>query len=241
MVRDALVSELSRRSPDRLAEQHTRAAQWFEGEGEVVFAFEHYILAGQPGSALRLLATNEALLYDSGRETTIRRAIAAIPDTVVTGDLEPMIDYAWCHLLVNRRRFLELVDQATWWADRSPVDESLQARLTMLQSVAAQVSCDWRQAGLLARQVLEALGDSWWRDPLARFGWNGVARDAALSERWDETSDEVRETDSGVETRPATTVSRWRGPAPWGWRSRGGPWTRFGSLAVFTIPRTLAT
>ena len=54
----------------------------------MAFALEHYLLAGQPRSALRLLAANEALLYDSGRETTIRRAIAAIPDTVVTGDLE---------------------------------------------------------------------------------------------------------------------------------------------------------
>ena len=207
LVRDALVSELSRRSPDRRAEQHTRAAQWFEGEGEVAFALEHYLLAGQPRSALRLLAANEALLYDSGRETTIRRAIAAIPDTVVTGDLEPMIDYAWCHLLVNRRRFLELVDEATWWASCSPVDQTLQARLTMLQCVAAQVSCDWAEAGRLARQVLLALGDSWWRDPLGRFGWNAVARDVALSERWDETSDEVRETDLSLKRDPQRRIA----------------------------------
>ena len=207
LVRDALVSELSRRSPDRLAEQHARAAQWFEGEGEVVFALEHYLLAGQPRSALRLLATNEALLYDSGRETTVRRAIAAIPDTVVAGDLEPMIDYAWCHLLVNRRRFLELVDQATWWASLSTVDPTLQARLTMLQSVAAQVNCDWAEAGRLARQVLVALGDSWWRDPLGRFGWNGVARDVALSERWDETSDEVREMELSLKRDPHRRIA----------------------------------
>ncbi len=208
LVRDALVSELSRRSPDRLAEQHARAAQWFEGEGEVAFALEHYLLAGQPRSALRLLATNEALLYDSGRETTVRRAIAAIPDTVVAGDLEPMIDYAWCHLLVNRRRFLELVDHATWWA--SPLHgrpEPLQARLTMLQSVAAQVNCDWAEAGRLARQVLVALGDSWWRDPLGRFGWNGVARDVALSERWDETSDEVREMELSLKRDPHRRIA----------------------------------
>ena len=197
----------------------------------MAFALEHYLLAGQPRSALRLLAANEALLYDSGRETTIRRAIAAIPDTVVTGDLEPMIDYAWCHLLVNRRRFLELVDEATWWASCSPVDQTLQVRLTMLQCVAAQVSCDWAEAGRLARQVLLALGDSWWRDPLGRFGWNAVARDAALSERWDETSDEVRETDLLVETRPAAT-DRVRGdPRPWARaggaasrRTSGGRW-----------------
>ena len=207
LVRDALVSELSRRSPDCLAEQHTRAAQWFEGEEEVAFALEHYLLAGQPRSALRLLATNEALLYDSGRETTVRRAIAAIPDTVVTGDLESMVDYAWCHLLVNRRRFLELVEQATWWASYSAVDQTLQARLTILQSVAAQVSCDWAEAGRLARQALATLGDSWWRDPLGRFGWNGVARHVALSERWDEASDEVREIDLALKRDPQRRVA----------------------------------
>jgi LuxR family maltose regulon positive regulatory protein len=207
LVRDALVSELSRRSPDRLAEQHSRAAQWFEAESEVAFAFEHYLLAGKPRSALRLLASNEALLYDSGRETTIRRAIAAIPDTVVTGDLEAMIDYAWCHLLVNRRRFLELVDQATWSASCWEIDHELNARVSMLQSVAAQVSCDWAEAARLARQVLVALGDSWWRDPLGRFGWNAVARDVALSERWDETGDEVRETGLSLKRDPQRRIA----------------------------------
>ena len=118
-----------------------------------------------------------------------------------------MIDYAWCHLLVNRRRFLELVDEATWWASCSPVDQTLQARLTMLQSVAAQVSCDWAEAGRLARQILLALGDSWWRDPLGRFGWNAVARDVALSERWDETSDEVRETDLSLKRDPQRRIA----------------------------------
>ena len=35
----------------------------------------------------------------------------------------------------------------------------------------------------------------WWRDPLGRFGWNMVAREVALDERWDELSDELREID----------------------------------------------
>jgi LuxR family maltose regulon positive regulatory protein len=207
LVRGALVSELSRRSPDRLAEQHTRAAQWFEAEGEVALSFEHYLLAGQPLSALRLLATNEGMLYDSGRETTILRAIAAVPDTVVTGDLEAMIDYAWCHFLVDRRRFLELVDQATWSASCGKKDRALKSRLTMLQSVAAQVNCDWAEGGRLARQALAALGDSWWRDPLGRFGWNVVAGDLALSERWDEASDEVLETGLSLKRDPQRRIA----------------------------------
>jgi LuxR family maltose regulon positive regulatory protein len=207
LVRDALKSELSRRSPDRLAQQHARAAQWFEAEHEVALALEHYLLAGEGRTALRVLSANEAELYDTGRETTIWRGIAAIPDDVVVGDLEAMIDFAWCHLLVNRRRFLELVDQANWWAGQAELDGTLGNRLTMLEAIAAQVRCDWATAGALARQALDALGDSWWRDPLGRFGWNTVARDLALSERWDETSDEVQQVDSALKRDPQRRVA----------------------------------
>ena len=58
-------------------------------------------------------------------------------------DLEPMIDFAWCHLLVNRRRFLELADQATWRATTSGLDGHLRPRLGLLAATAAVVSCDW--------------------------------------------------------------------------------------------------
>jgi LuxR family transcriptional regulator, maltose regulon positive regulatory protein len=207
LVRDALVSELMKESPERLAEQHGRAGQWFEAQGEVTLAFEHFILAGQPGTALRLLAANEAELYDTGRETTIRLGITSIPDSEVSADLEHMIGYAWCHLLVSRRRFLELVEQARWWASRSDAESALLARVTMLEAVAAVVNCDWATSGQLARQALAAMGDAWWRDPLGRFGWNLVARDVALSERWDETLDDVRLADLALKRDPQRRVA----------------------------------
>lgn len=207
LVREALVGELSKRDPDRLGELHALAAKWFEGEGEVGLALEHFLLAGQPAMALRLLAANEAELYDTGRETTIRRAIAAIPDTVVLSGLEPMIDYAWCHLLVNRRRFLELVDQAKWWGGQSEVGATLSARLTMLEATAAVVSCDWATSGTLAREALETLGDGSWRDPLGRFGWSAVARDVAFSERWDETLEDVRRADLALKRDPQRRIA----------------------------------
>ena len=236
LVREALVTDLSRRAPDRIAELHGRAAQWFDAEGEVVLALEHFHLAGQPDMALRVLAANEAELYDSGRETTIRRAIAAIPDSVVLSGLEPMIDYAWCHLLVNRRRFVELVEQSKWWGAQSEVDATISARLTMLESVAAMVNCDWTTAGELARQALTVLGDGWWRDPLGRFGWNQVAREVALSERWDETLDDVRQADISLKRDPHRRIAFegthalglalvWaarRRPASGGWRRAPG-------------------
>jgi LuxR family maltose regulon positive regulatory protein len=59
--------------------------------------------------------------------------------------------------------------------------------------MAAVVSGRWVESGALHRQVMVDLGETFWRDPLGRFAANGVARELALSERWDDTSDEVRQ------------------------------------------------
>jgi LuxR family maltose regulon positive regulatory protein len=142
---------LARCSPSRVTDQHARAARWFEDEGEVAAALEHWVHAGRPRDALRLLAARHAELYDSGREATIMRTIAAIPAGVATADLESMLEFAWCHLLVSRRRFSEIVEQATWWAGRSAPDETLRARLTMLRSMAATMNGGWVEGGALAR------------------------------------------------------------------------------------------
>jgi LuxR family maltose regulon positive regulatory protein len=151
---------------------------------------------------LRLLAIKHAELYDSGREATIQRTIAAVPRELATADVESMLEFAWCHMLVDRRRFLELVDQATWWADRSPLDGTSGARLTMLRSIAATVGGDWLEGQALAERAMGDLGDRWWRDPLGRFGWNMVARAWALSECWNDTGDDVREADLALSRDP---------------------------------------
>ena len=137
LIRGALVDELARRSPGRLDELHVTAATWFEGMGETPLALEHWLLANRPREALRLLAARTAELYDRGREMTIVRTIADIPQEVAAADLDRMVQYALCHLLVDRRRFVEIVDQATWWAAESPPTDTDGAHLSMLQSMAA--------------------------------------------------------------------------------------------------------
>jgi LuxR family maltose regulon positive regulatory protein len=207
LVRSVLLAELGKRSPTRLTEQHVRAARWLEDAGEVPAALEHWLLADRPRDALRLLAAEHAELYDTGREAIIERTIAGLPSGVGTADVESMLAYAWCHLLVDRRRFLELVDRATWWADRSPPNETLRARLTMLQSIAATLNGDWLEAEPLAERALHDLGDGWWRDPLGRFGWNMVARTWALSESWSNRGDEVREAELALSRDPERRLS----------------------------------
>jgi len=193
LARAALVAELARRSHGQLVERHRRAAKWFEDVGEVALALDHLLLGCDWRAALDLLAAHHAELYDAGREAVIKRGIAAMPDSVAATDLESMIDFALCHLLVNRRRFLELVEQTTWWASRSVPSGNVHARLTMLQSDGATVEGSWCQSAELARLAMREFGDLWRDDRLGRFGWNTIAREVALSERWDDKNDTVRE------------------------------------------------
>ncbi|HEY7071770.1 MAG TPA: LuxR C-terminal-related transcriptional regulator [Acidimicrobiales bacterium] len=192
-LRTALVADAAVRVPDRLAERHARAARWYETAGEPVPALDHWLAASRPRDALRLLAASHAVLYDEGREADVLRAIGAIPAEVACSDLQAMLEYAWCHLLVDRHRFRELVDKLTWWADQPGTAASFRPRVTMLLSFAATVDGCWIDGGTLARQALTTMGAAWWQDPLGRFGWNMVARELALTEAWDEAADDVRQ------------------------------------------------
>jgi LuxR family maltose regulon positive regulatory protein len=192
LVREVMSAELRRKSPARLAEQHARAARWFEDAGEVLPALEHWLQAGRPADALRLLSASSAALYDSGREATIERILTGIPLSVARADLESLIEFAWCNLLVDRTRFLAKVDQVVEWVNRSPdVSPATRGRTRMLCSVAATMQGDWAAGGRLARDAMAELGDSTWQDFLGRFAWNMVARDVALSQRWDDSGAEV--------------------------------------------------
>ena len=186
LVRERLREELLARSPDRVAELHTRAAMWFERADEVATALDHWILAGQPREALRLLAAKCTTLYDTGREATIARALVRLPAAAYFGDLEAAIDLAWCSLLVDADQFLREVDQARACAEHIPeIAPAVRGRLTLLHSIAETIRGDWSSGGRLARQALEDFGDTGWsRDLLGRVGWNMIARDIALSERW---------------------------------------------------------
>jgi LuxR family maltose regulon positive regulatory protein len=207
LVRRALVAELERSAPQRLADRHARAAQWFQDAGETPAALDHWLAAGRPRQALGLLAASHVELYDTGREATVLRTIAAIPLEEVAADLDAMIGYAWCHLLVSRARFTQLVEEMTWWADRSAPAGPTRARLTMLRSMAATIGGDWQEGARLARAGMAALGDDWWRDPLGRFGWNMVAREVALTESWDEAAADVRDAERALGRLPGRRLA----------------------------------
>ena len=187
VVREELLAEVARRSPGRVATQHARAARWFEDAGEVTLALEHWLLAARPREALRLLSEHVAALYDTGREATIARTIARIPQNVASADLQAQIEFAWCQLHVDEHRFLENVSLASAIRERSDdPSPASSAHLGILQAIAATITGDWAEGGRLATEAVNTLGGASATDPLARFGWNLVARDVALSESWDD-------------------------------------------------------
>jgi ATP/maltotriose-dependent transcriptional regulator MalT len=208
LVRDVLRADLAKQAPERLREQHLRAARWYEERQQIPLALEHLLLGGEPRDALRVLAANNAALYDSGLEATIARTIGSVPLNVAMADAEAMLEFTWCHLLVNRRLFLEYVDRLTVSVGQSDdLEPMVRGRLTMLRSIAATVQGDWVKGGRLAREAIDQLGPLSWRDPLGRFAWNMISREIALSERWDESAHEVQEAVRALSIDPERLVA----------------------------------
>jgi LuxR family maltose regulon positive regulatory protein len=207
LVRSVLTADLASRAPTQLGELHARAARWFEDAGEVLVALQQWLLADRPHDVLRLLAASHGSLYDSGREASVLRMIRAIPTAIAAGDLEAMVEYAWCHLLVDRRRFVELVGQLVWWVDRTDPTEVVRARTKVLQAIAALVSGRWTAGADLSRQVMVDLGEACWRDPLGRFAGNVLAREVALAERWHDGSDDVRQIEAALSRDPGRLLA----------------------------------
>jgi LuxR family maltose regulon positive regulatory protein len=77
----------------------------------------------------------------------------------------------------------------------------------MMQSTVSVIQGDWAQSGSMAKQVIRGMGDLLWSDPVGRFAWNAVAREAALSERWDETADDVRDAELALRRDPERSLA----------------------------------
>ena len=105
LVRELLLAELERRRPEGLRDLHARAARWFETADDSTSAVEHWLSAGMPREALRLLADLVVDLFESGRETTIHRIMAGISPNFPESDADALIEFAVGRLHVDRPSF----------------------------------------------------------------------------------------------------------------------------------------
>jgi len=194
LVREVLLAEAERRSPDRLRSQHRRAARWFEELGEFPAAVDHWLAADEPRDALRLLSASLPELYDSGRQATFLRMVGRIHPTVVGADPVALMQYAFCQLLVSQSGFIDTVATLGEVLGRTEdVDDLTARRAQVFQGHAAMMTGAFADGERAARQGLKDLGPAAAQDPFLRFGWSVVARAIALEERWDEHGADVQE------------------------------------------------
>ena len=144
--------------------------------------------------------------------------------------------------MVDGRRFIELVDDASWLIEADHPAPVVRGRVAVLQAEAAIMSGRWIAGGELAQQALQEFGDAWWRDPLGRFAWNAIARRVALTESWDDGSPLIRKAERALNRDP---LRRWRSraPGPWRWSWPASRWMRLrvaagvrGTIAVEHMP-----
>ena len=185
LVREMLLAELARRWPERLREQHARAARWHEDSGDGLAALEHWLAAERPEEALRLLAALAVPLGDAGRGTVVDRVLARVPPEVAVADPELL---AWCRMPVDRAGFSDALHLLG--------DSPGSARAAVLQAAAADLRGDWREC---LRRTRAALGDAPGRvDPVTGHGWRLLARAVALQEAWTESEAVLAEARAAV-------------------------------------------
>ena len=183
LVREALLAELERRSPDRLREQHARAARWLETMGDGLPAIGHWLDAGEPAEALRLLAGISMSGIEVADHETIDRILARIPPEVRGADPVSLLRFAWCRLMVDRVGFLDALSAAEAAAvDPRPSDRA--ASLGVLHATSAWLAGDWPASIELGLAAVATPGATGAGNPLGRFGWSLVAHGLALDESW---------------------------------------------------------
>ncbi len=184
LVREVLLAELARRSPDRLREQHARAARWLEGMGHHMPAIEHWLDAGRPAEALRLLATFSMGRLDAGADPgAILRVLERIPPAVSGANADSLADYAWCYLRIDVARFLDAVAAAEGALTNGSTPRE-KGRVGILRSACGWLVGDWRSCIDRATGALALLGDAAAVDPIGRFGWSLAVHGVALDESW---------------------------------------------------------
>ncbi|MFL7795145.1 MAG: hypothetical protein AB8I69_23600, partial [Anaerolineae bacterium] len=85
----------TRLSACEISDLHERAAEWFSAEGLIDEALRHFLAAGDPDGAARLLVNQRHLLMSRGYWSGIVRYLTMLPDEVVEQEPELLIQKAW--------------------------------------------------------------------------------------------------------------------------------------------------
>ncbi|WP_019925254.1 serine/threonine-protein kinase [Nocardia sp. BMG111209] len=83
---DFLRHRLAQRDPDPTADLHLVAAEWFAGQEMLTDAVDHFLAAGAPGAALRLVVDRSDALLSDSRMVTFLALVDKLPPAVTETD-----------------------------------------------------------------------------------------------------------------------------------------------------------
>ena len=156
---EAVQAEARLQAPEvvQLANEH--AAAWFEEDGDLVLAVDHWLAAGRPDEALRIAVPAAFQLFDAGQLQSIQRIVSHIPPAVVGTDVHRQLDYALLNHVVD-------ADVSRWWVNEAEAtiaalphpDEQLTRRAASGRTVCALLFGEWEDAVASAAAAIDPRG-----------------------------------------------------------------------------------
>ncbi len=135
---DLLRDRLRTQQPDRIAELHRRASQWYAAAGLISEAVTHALAAADYELAARLLEDHATDLLTQGHVRAVENWLQAIPPPLRARSPKANLAFAWMHLmrgtLPDAAPYVEQLQAlftAYHWSD---VDRSLHAEWLALQA-----------------------------------------------------------------------------------------------------------
>lgn len=110
LLRDLLHLEATQSFPARLPELQSRAAVWFESQGDQERAVEHHLAADDIAAAIRLLHIVAPRLIGDGQIATLRPLLERVGRTATTSTV-CALSWGWCEYLEGRH------DAAQHWLE----------------------------------------------------------------------------------------------------------------------------
>lgn len=111
---DLLRARMIRQAPELIGELHSKASQWFEGEGLAAEAVNHAMASQDFDRAVELIEPMAMTMIAQNRYTTVSEWLSRIPDELVAGHPWLCVGGAWASLFMRK---YEDVQKFIQWAE----------------------------------------------------------------------------------------------------------------------------
>ncbi len=121
-----LRERLRRDRPERVAELHRTASEWFARRGLVSEAVDHALAAGEQGRAVDIVESDGTSLLERSQMATLLGLIGKLPPAIVAARPRLQLATAWAEILMHHagsaEHLLELVETALETSTSTPAE-----------------------------------------------------------------------------------------------------------------------